>query len=214
MSKMSPRFKAALADPKSPFRDWFFIDKKYANGYRSWVNVPNLPELRIENPEVQKYLWASPDSIVQKYLKEGVDGWRLDTAYELGTRYLGELTQAAHHAKPGSAVVGEAWNYPAGWFPALDGVMNFHARQIILDTLSGRLSPSVGNRLLERMVVDSGLEPLLKSWIILDNHDTDRLKSILPDDAKRHLAQVLQFTLPGCPLIYYGAEVGMEGRGA
>ncbi len=213
MSKNSPRFKSAIADPKSPFRDWFFIDKKYPNGYRSWVNIRNLPELKIENAEVQKYLWASPDSVVQKYLKEGVDGWRLDTAYELGTRYLGELTQAAHHAKPGSVVVGEVWNYPAGWFPAMDGVMNFHIRQILLDTLSGRLSPLMGNRLLERMVADSGLDHLLKSWIILDNHDTDRLKSMLPDDKQRHLAQVLQFTLPGCPLIYYGAEVGMEGRG-
>ena len=112
-----------------------------------------------------------------------------------------------------SVVVGEVWNYPAGWFPAMDGVMNFHIRQILLDTLSGRLSPLMGNRLLERMVADSGLDHLLKSWIILDNHDTDRLKSMLPDDKQRHLAQVLQFTLPGCPLVYYGAEVGMEGRG-
>ena len=213
MGRSGAKFQSALNDPKSPYRDWFFIGPEYPGGYRAWVNVRNLPEVRIESQGVRDYLWDKPDSVVQKYLTDGVDGWRLDTAYELGPKYLGELTAAAHRAKPGSVVIGEAWNYPAGWFPALDGVMNFYARQVVYDMLNKKLSAQMASRMMERMVDDAGIEPLLKSWLILDNHDTSRLKSDMPDDQLRHLAQVLQFTLPGCPVLYYGVEVGMEGKG-
>jgi glycosidase len=213
MGRNSPKFASALADAKSPYRDWFFIGSKYSGGYRAWANVRNLPEVRIENPAVRQYLWSDPDSIVQKYLTEGVDGWRLDTAFELGPKFLGELTAGAHHAKPGSAVVGEIWNYPQGWFPALDGVMNFYARRVILEATQQKVSASTANLMLGRMVADCGIEPMLKSWLVLDNHDTDRLRSMLPDAKQRRLAQILQFTLPGCPTVYYGAEVGMIGAG-
>jgi len=213
MGRNSAMFQSALNDPKSPYRDWFFIGSKYSGGYRAWANVRNLPEVRIENPAVQNYIWGSKDSVVQKYLAEGVDGWRLDTAFELGPKYLEQLTEGAHHAKPGSAVVGEIWSYPQGWFPALDGVMNFYARRVVLEMIDHKVSVRSAGQMLAHMVSDCGIDPLLKSWLILDNHDTDRLKSILPDDRARRLAQILQFTLPGCPVIYYGSEVGMEGVG-
>ena len=213
MGRTSPKFQDALKNPRSPYRNWFFIDPKYPSGYRAWANTRNLVEVRLENPDLQRYIWASSESVVQKYLRDGVDGWRLDTAYELGPKYLGELTQAAHHAKPGSVVVGEVWNYPQRWFPSLDGIMNFYARRVIAELIQGNLKPQVASQMLERMVTDAGIEPLLKSWMILDNHDTDRLRSIFPNTADRRLAQVLQFTLPGSPVLYYGVELGMEGKG-
>ena len=213
IGRNSPKFQSALRDPQSPFRDWFFFGPEYARGYRSWINSANLVEVKIESPLVQKALYSGTDSVVQKYLRDGVDGWRLDTAFELGPKYLGEITAAAHKAKPDSVVVGEAWNYPQGWVPAMDGIMNFYARRISLDMIAGKLPVRTANRLLERMVTDAGIESLLKSWLILDNHDTDRLESILPDEKERHMAQILQFTLPGCPVLYYGVEVGMEGKG-
>jgi glycosidase len=61
------------------------------------------------------------------------------------------------------------------------------------------------------MIADAGIEPILRAWIILDNHDTRRLRTMLPDETQRRMAQVLQFTLPGAPCIYYGVELGMTG---
>ena len=52
---------------------------------------------------------------------------------------------------------------------------------------------------------------LLKSWVLLDNHDTKRLKNMFPEPWQQEMAQVLQFTLPGSPNLYYGVELGMEG---
>ncbi len=212
MGKRAAWFTDALENPDSPYRDWFFIGDEYKLGYRAWFNVENLPELRIDNPAVKARIYDDPDSVVQGYLRDGVDGWRLDVAYDLGFNVLHELTQAAHRAKPGSVVIGEIWNYPDEWFPSIDGIMNFHARQIILDLVAGKLSGAHAGRLLARMVEDCGLDPILRSWLMLDNHDTARLKTMLPDQKQRRLAQVLQFTLPGCPNLYYGTEVGMTGK--
>ena len=59
---------------------------------------------------MQRDLWGDRDSVVRGWLREGADGWRLDTAFELGPRKLAALTAAAHEEKPGSLVVGEIVN--------------------------------------------------------------------------------------------------------
>jgi glycosidase len=211
MGRNSPKFQDAFNNPASPWRDWFAIGSQYAGGARVWTGYQNLPELNLENPAVRTYLYESRDSVVRTYLREGADGWRLDTAYELGRAYLGALTRAAHEQKPGSLVVGEIVNYPAEWLQSMDAVMNFTLRQIVLGVADGELSGSMGARLTDRLVRDAGIEPMLKSWVVIDNHDIPRIATQLPDLAKRRLVQTLQFTLPGAPNIYYGAEVGMTG---
>jgi glycosidase len=52
---------------------------------------------------------------------------------------------------------------------------------------------------------------MLKSWMVIDNHDIPRIANQFPDLAQRRLVQTLQFSLPGAPNIYYGAELGMLG---
>ncbi|MFO1252546.1 MAG: glycoside hydrolase family 13 protein [Inhella sp.] len=195
----------------SDYRDWFYFGPQYQSGTRIWWLAENLPELNLELPAVQDHVFRAKDSVVRSYLREGVDGWRLDVAVDMGFEFLHGLTQAAHAEKPGSLVVGEIANYPKEWFPAVDGVMNFTLREILLRLADGRLSPALAQRMVDRMVAESGVDNLLKSWLMLDNHDTPRLATALPDPAQRRLAQLLQFTLPGAPNLYYGSELGMSG---
>jgi cyclomaltodextrinase / maltogenic alpha-amylase / neopullulanase len=107
--------------------------------------------------------------------------------------------------------VGEIPNYPREWFPSLDGVMQIQLHKLIIDTASGRLGGADFQRMVDRLIRDADYEHLLKSWVLLDNHDSPRLATALPDTKARRLAQVLQFTLPGSPNLYYGTEVAMEG---
>ncbi len=65
--------------------------------------------------------------------------------------------------------------------------------------------------MIDRLIGEADFEHILKSWIFLENHDTARLANAVPDPDARRLAQVLQFTLPGAPNLYYGCEVGMVG---
>lgn len=211
MGRNAPIFQEALRSPESAWRDWFAVGAQYDGGARVWTGYQNLPELNLENPAVRNYLYEASDSVVRSYLRDGADGWRLDTAFELGYTFLRELTRAAHEEKTGSLVVGEIVNYPDQWLQSIDAVMNFSLRQIVLDAASGAIAPTTACRRIDRLVHDAGIEPILKSWILLDNHDTPRIATQLPNMSQRRLAQVLQFTLPGSPNIYYGSEVGMVG---
>jgi len=213
MGRNSAKFRQASSDPESEYRDWFYFGDQYPGGVRVWAQAKNLPELNLENQAVREHIYARGDSVVQQYLKLGADGWRLDVAFDIGYDFLNELTRAAHVARPGSLVVGEIWNYPAGWFPSLDGVMNFTAREIVWRLVAGKLEPKTAAEMLDRMISDAGIEPMLKSWMVLDNHDTPRLKNMMPDTWQQQMAQVLQFTLPGSPNLYYGVELGMSGGG-
>lgn len=212
VGRRAPWFQEALADPASPRRSWFFVGPEYRHGYRAWFDAANLPELRLEDEGLRARLWGEPDSVVQGYLRdEGVDGWRLDVAFDLGPRYLRELTDAAHAARPGSLVLGEVWNYPPPWLDALDGVLNMTFRQAALALARGDLPPGACGRALARLVADAGVDRLLRCWNVLDNHDTPRLATLLPAPWQRALAQTLQVTFPGAPQLYYGVEAGMAG---
>jgi cyclomaltodextrinase / maltogenic alpha-amylase / neopullulanase len=213
MGRNSAVFKSAAADPKSPFRDWFVFGPQFAGGARSWALAENLPELNLENQAVRDHVYAKPDSVVRSWLRDGADGWRLDVAFDIGFKFLGELTQAAHAEKPGSLVIGEIANYPQEWFPSVDAVLHFGLRQIMGGTARGRIPAPTAGRMVQRMVNDAGIDNMLKSWVYLDNHDTDRLATWLPDVRQRRIAQVMQFTLPGAPNLYYGSELGMTGGG-
>ncbi len=212
MGKQSPFFQEAIADEKSPWRKFFTFSNKSPRGYISWLDVENLPELNLENPAVRDYLYAKPDSIVQSYLrKEKIDGWRLDVAYDLGFKYLEDLTEFAHEANPESVIIGEIWNYPEEWHPAVDGVMNMHGRRTILSMLEGKISAPICGKMWETAIEDAGMDHILKTWLLLDNHDTARLPNILSEPWQQKMARILQFTLPGAVCLYYGSELGMTG---
>ncbi len=213
MGRNAPIFKDAQANPKSPWRDWFVFGPQYPTGVRVWTDAENLPELNLENPNVRAHLYGARDSVVRSLLRAGADGWRLDTAYELGHTHLRDLTRAAHQEKPGSLVVGEIVNYPGEWLKSMDSVMGFAMRHIVLGVAQGQLPTARAMRMTDQLVADAGIEPTLKSWMVIDNHDIPRITHQLPDVATRRMAQALQFTLPGAPNIYYGAELGMTGGG-
>ncbi len=210
MAIESPRFVEANK-PNSPYRDWFVFGKEYPTGFRLWHNAPSLPELNLPNPKVREYLFSGPNSIVKRYIKMGIDGWRLDTAIELGYNYLTELTEAAHEANPQSLVVGELNNYPQGWSPAMDGTMLLPLRDLIIQTIRGQIQPSVFAANVQHMITETGIETILKSWILLENHDLGRIATDLKDWPQYQLAKTLQFTLPGTINLYMGEEIGTLG---
>jgi len=212
MGRRSPLFQEAQANPGSPWRPFFKWRPDNAFGYVAWRDVENLPELDLAHPRVRDWLYNSRESVVQTWLREDdIDGWRLDVGFDVGFGPLDGLTRAAHAAKAGSLVIGEIWSYPEEWVPSVDGIMNMHGRQVLLEMLKGTIPPAVAARMWENLVTDAGLDAILKGWLVLDNHDTPRLATLLPDDDLVRLGRILQFALPGCPCLYYGSEVGMTG---
>jgi glycosidase len=210
MAIASPKFLDA-SNPQSPYRPWFVFGEQFPTGVRLWHNAPSLPELNLDEPVVREYLFSGPQSIIKRYLKMGVAGWRLDTAIELGYHYLHELTTSAHEVNPQSLVIGELNNYPQGWSPAMDGTMLIPLRDLIIQTVQGKIFPEVFSKNMEQMVFETGIETMLKSWVLLENHDFGRIASMLPQWSTYQLAKILQFTLPGTVNLYMGEEIGTPG---
>jgi glycosidase len=206
-------FTEARKNPLSARRDWFFFDSPTSDRYRGWAGVPSMPGIRLENSAARRYFWGSKDSVVNRYLADGIDGWRLDVAFELGPKFLRELTDSAHRTRPGSAIIGEISGYPADWAGAVDGAFNFHSVNMAIEMLNGNISGGRFGQMQADLVEDAGIEFLLRSWLLTDNHDTPRFASAVRDAETRHLVRLLQFTLPGSPCLYYGSELGLEGTG-
>ncbi len=205
-------FEDASARPESPYRSYYRFDSQVSGGCVTWRNSTNLPELDLEHEAVREILFEGPDSVVRHHLR-WIDGWRLDVASDIGPGILAELTAAAHEARLDSLVIGELWNYPGGWMPAVDAAMNLYLATILMDFARGEMSPPKAAALIAAMVADVGIEPLLKSWCVLSNHDRPRLASLFPRLADRVFLWSLMITLPGSPLVYYGEEIGLEGQG-
>ncbi|CAE7577572.1 aglB [Symbiodinium natans] len=202
----------ALADTSSSRRKYFFMGDEYKpHGYKVWGCAPALVELALESKELQKHLWDAPDSALATWLAQGADGARLDVASEIGLHLLESITRAAHKHKKDSLVIGEVWAYSPHWTQSMDAVMSLHLGVLIYGLAEGTLPGPTAAQSLSRMIADSSPDEVLKCWIVVSNHDMPRLAHRLPELQARKFAQCLQFTWPGCPLIYYGDELGLEG---
>ncbi len=116
----------------------------------------------------------------------------------------------------------------------LDSVMNYPFRTAILNFLRGTDDGSGVCRAVMTIAENYPPQVLACNMNLLGTHDTPRILTALVDDfngsrheqAQRHLTQeqqklarerllmasFLQYTLPGCPSLYYGDEAGMEGH--
>lgn len=65
---------------------------------------------------------------------------------------------------------------------------------------------------LNRQFGEGGIYRDLRLYSFADNHDVDRVASLLADPAHLNPLYTLLFTMPGAPSIYYGSEWGIEGK--
>ncbi len=56
-------------------------------GYEGWWGLPALPKLDTNDPGARAYLLG----VAEHWLREGIDGWRLDVAEEIDGGYWEEF---------------------------------------------------------------------------------------------------------------------------
>ena len=177
----------AYRDSHSEYKDWYCF-RDYPREYESWWGIDILPKLNHENEECRRY-FTGKDGIVQKYLKKGIAGWRLDVADELSDRFLDELRAAAKEVDSEAVIIGEVWEnavqkiaygkrrrYFSG--RQLDSVMNYPLKNSILDFCIWGDGEMLYNTITElystypRIVSD-------KLMNIIGTHDTMRVLTVL-----------------------------------
>ena len=78
-------FERARTDPTSDERGFYrFGDGDDGDTYVAWLDIASLPKLDHTNAELARRLYDGPDSVVARWLREGLDGWRVDVANMTG----------------------------------------------------------------------------------------------------------------------------------
>lgn len=223
--------------PHSPWLDWFRIegwplsayDGTQPANYQSWVNNRALPTFNHDHPAAREYLMR----VGEYWVRQGIDGWRLDVPYEVKTAgFWQEFRHRIKAINPDAYIVGEVWTDARPWLDGnqFDGVMNY--------LFTGpTIAFAAGNRVRMDLVEKPDYFPYpaldaadygakiqellaLYPWDIqlaqlnlLSSHDVARIRSVVDEDeASVVLATVLLLTFPGAPSLYYGDEVGLAGE--
>nr|AAN52525.1 alpha-amylase A [Halothermothrix orenii] len=239
-SERHPWFLKASRDKNSEYRDYYVwagpdTDTKETklDGGRVWHYSPTgmyygyfwsgMPDLNYNNPEVQEKVIG----IAKYWLKQGVDGFRLDGAmhifppaqYDKNFTWWEKFRQEIEEVKP-VYLVGEVWDISETVAPyfkyGFDSTFNFKLAEAVIATAKAGF-PFGFNKKAKHIYGVYDREVGFGNYIdapFLTNHDQNRILDQLGQDRnKARVAASIYLTLPGNPFIYYGEEIGMRGQG-
>lgn len=211
---------AVSAGPASKYYKWYNFTN-FPDEYEAWWGIESLPNVNEMDPDYMEFILGEK-GVVAKWLHLGADGFRLDVADELPDEFIAALNRRVKAVDPEAVVIGEVWEdasckeaygvrrrYFTG--AELDGVINFPFRKAILDFAAGEDGGEALADTVMRLAENYPAAALDCTMLILGNHDTERVGTLLPERNARRAAAFLQFALPGSPVIYYGDEAGLTG---
>ena len=174
----------ACQSKDSPYFSWFKFHN-YPDSYESWWGIKNLPR----TVRCESYVNFITDEVIPKYMKMGIDGWRLDVADELESDFLDKIAKAVKSYKPDALIIGEVWEDASNkiayderkrYFRGkqLDSVTNYPVRNAIIDFVKYGNAEFLCDTLntLYRNYPPHKLSVLMN---FLGSHDTERIATVL-----------------------------------
>ncbi|MBE5882719.1 MAG: alpha-amylase [Lachnospiraceae bacterium] len=199
----------------SRYKDWycnvnFWGNNSYNDGfsYENWGGYDLLVKLNQHNPEVKDYI----ADVIRFWVSEfDVDGIRLDAADVLDFEYMKMLRRVANEVKPDFWLMGEVIHGDySRWANAdtLHSVTNYMLHKALYSGHNDHNYFEIAHTI--KYLGDRCSN--LKLYNFTDNHDVERIYTKLNN--KKHFTpvQILCYTLPGVPSVYYGSEFGIEGK--
>jgi len=235
-------FLTGRADPGAPESDFYLFDSDAADGgerdYVGWFGHRTLPKLDHRSAELRRRMVTGPDSVVSRWLRFGLDGWRIDVANMTGRYRETDLTrQIAREIRatmadvcPDAYLVGEHFHDFLGDVDGTTwhGIMNYSgltrpmwtwlARQDpVFDTWLGAPLPRwphlPGPSVVAAMRSFSAIPWSARqaSLTMVSSHDTPRIATITDNAALTEVALAAMLAYPGVPMIWSGDEIGLRG---
>jgi alpha-glucosidase len=217
--------------------DMYYVDPDLPFGYETWVQVRRMPKLNWGSPELRRRMFDGPDAVVRRWLRAGLDGWRLDVANSTGRRIadafthqaLRELRAAMTAEKPDSLLVGEhahdwtgdadtgGWqatmNYGGFTKPVWSWLATEPSEFLGVPTGIPRLPATAMVAAMRTFGARASWGTRTRSWSLLDSHDTPRFRTLVGGDpALVEVGVGLMATLPGTPMLFAGDEFALDGR--
>jgi len=181
----------------SRFRDWFTVyswDDPEAGtsfNYQGWWGIKDMPELREDEHGIvngpKQYIFDIAERWMNPYgqgeLSKGIDGWRLDVAYEVGHPFWKEWRLHVKSINPDAYLVAEVIDTPEKLKSYLSGdefdaVMNYNFDFICSEFFINKdILPTAFDSRLQELREAFKPEVSLAMQNLLGSHDTDRPSS-------------------------------------
>ena len=209
-SNHHPTFQEAQRDPDSEYRAWYTW-QRWPDEYTSFFGVKGMPQLNLKHKPASDYLLEC----AQYWLRNGVDGYRLDYVPGPPHTFWADFRQACKTVNPDAFLFGEVVAHSeviASYVPHFDGCLDFLLADVLRRTFVLETST-----LLEFEAFLAAHETYFPKGFslpaFLDNHDMTRILYLAREDkAKVRLAALVLYTLSQPPVIYNGTEVGISQR--
>lgn len=177
----------AFNSQESPYYKWYKFNN-WPDDYTSWWGINILPEVDENCPEYLEFI-TGEGGVIEKWLKAGADGFRLDVADELTDTFLNSLRIRAKKVKPDSLVLGEVWEDASNKISydkrrrylhgdQLDSVMNYPFLNAVVDFVVWYRTDDFFNRII---TILENYPPQVVNVLMnpLGTHDTQRILTIL-----------------------------------
>lgn len=199
--------RALTEGPHSSISELFDIDWSAPGGPSPRVFEGHTQLVRLNHASEQTRQYTV--SVMEHWLARGIDGWRLDAAYSVGTNFWAGVLPQVRHNFPDAWFLGEVIH---GDYPhfvtdsGVDSVTQYELWKAIWSSVNDRNLFELDWTLTRH----NGFLAHFTPNTFIGNHDVTRIASILgADGAVAALAILL--TVGGIPSIYYGDEQGFIG---
>lgn len=212
VSREFPPFRDVMEKgERSMYLNWFRDVSFSPLRCKCWEGHESLVELNLSDSDVKSHLFGA---IEMWYREFGIEGLRLDVAYCLDKDFLRELRQFTRSLNKDFKLLGEVihGDYREWLLEDLfDTVTNYECYKGIYSSLNDNNYYEIAYS-LKRLFGNEGIYKDYGLYNFVDNHDVNRIASILDDPRHYYNAMILLYAMPGSPSVYYGSEWQIEGE--
>ena len=177
----------AYNSKKSPYYSWFTF-QDYPDEYTSWWGIDILPTINKNSKEYEEFI-TGENGVLDRCLKMGVNGVRLDVVDEIPDSFVKKITQRVKAYGNDKIVIGEVWEDATNkiaygvrrkYFQGgeLDSVMNYPLKNAIIEyVITGKAYTLY--KTIREQIDNYPAHSLSCMMNILGTHDTPRILTVL-----------------------------------